>query len=450
MFYLVLGAGISGIGACNLLVKQNKEVILYDKDKTKLYSIYKAKLIDKSIILCAKLNKIDIKEIECIVVSPGVKISGTMHRKIQRHNISIISEIELAAQCFYGSLIAITGTNGKTTTTLLTTHIFNCVNKNAVAVGNVGRSFCEVAINANKEDILVCEASSFQLQNIKTFKPKISAFLNFAPDHLNVHSTLNEYLNSKKNIFKNQTNDDYILLNYDDKIVMQCAKETPSKVVYFSVKKILKDDYKYCAYIVRNIIYIKLNTNTFEIPINNKIQSLNAYNVIVASVIALLYGVNIKDIISSISSFNLPPHRCEFVISKNGVEYINDSKATNIHATLNAIKTFSKPIILLLGGSNKGENFKQLFDNLTPNIKHIVAFGKTGKNIFKLSKRYNKAASYIYNFESAVKKAQCLATFGDIVLLSPACASFDQFSNYSQRGDYFKYLVSGETFEGIK
>ncbi len=449
MFYLVLGAGISGIGACNLLIKQKQKVILYDKDKSKLYSIYNAKLVDKSVVLCTKLNKIKPHSIKCIVVSPGVKISKTMHKKAKLYNIDIISEIELGAQYNSGKLIAITGTNGKTTTTLLATHILNCAQKKAVAVGNVGRSISEVVFNTTKDNFLVCEASSFQLQYIKKFKPKISAFLNFAPDHLDVHSTINEYLMCKQNIYKNQDKQDYVILNYDDKIVFNCAQNTKANVVYFSIKHSLSN-YKYSAYKSQDFLCIKLDTKLYKLQINAKMLSINLYNVLVASTIALLCGVDIVDVKEAINSFKLPPHRCEFVVNKNGVDYINDSKATNIHATLNALNNFNKPLILLLGGSNKGEDFSYLFKNLTQNIKYIVAFGKTGKKIFNLSKKFKIKAEFIYNFEDAVIKSMQISKSGDVVLLSPACASFDQFSNYLQRGDFFKYLVSGETFESIK
>ncbi len=449
MFYLVLGAGISGIGACNLLIKKNQKVILYDKDKFKLYSIYNAKLVDKSIVLCTKLNKIKLHSIKRIVVSPGVKISKTMHKKAKLYNIDIISEIELGAQYNNGELIAITGTNGKTTTTLLATHILNCVQKKAVAVGNVGCSISEVILSSTKDNFLVCEASSFQLQYIKQFKPKISAFLNFAPDHLDVHSTINEYFICKQNIYKNQDKQDYVILNYDDRTVFNCAKNIKANVVYFSIKHSL-GNYKYSAYKSKDFLYIKLDKKLYKLQINTKMLSINLYNVLVASTIALLYGVDILNVKESINSFKLPPHRCEFVINKNGVDYINDSKATNIHATLNALSSFKKPIILLLGGSNKGEDFSYLFKNLTPNVKYIMAFGKMGKKIFNLSKKFKIKAEFIYNFEDAVKKSMQIAKSGDVVLLSPACASFDQFTNYLQRGDFFKYLVSGENFESIK
>lgn len=448
MRYLVIGAGVSGLGACDLLAKLKEDVTLYDKNKKKLLSISNSGLVDEKVQICFKdINK-QIKANDCIVLSPGVVLNKKTNNIIKKQQKTLIGEIELGAMHTKARVIAITGTNGKTTTTSLINHILCTANKRAYAVGNIGKSVSSVALEAEKTDILVCEVSSFQLQNTVCFHPHISAFLNFAPDHLDVHSNMHEYLNAKKKIFTNQTSRDYAILNYDDAVVRNCDKDVKAKIIYISQKDCLNTMH-YAAWVQNNVMHIKFGEimHTIDLCDIINIKLHNLYNIMVACVVALLNKIDNKTIIQSLNSFVLPQHRCQLVCQINGIKFVDDSKATNIHATLFALQSLCAPLILLLGGSDKKENFENFIAQLPHNVKKVVCFGQKGKSIYKLCNKYKIPSCYFKKFCVAVKQAKSCAKSGDMVLLSPACASFDQFNNYAERGDLFKYLVCGDCFE---
>ena len=445
MRYLVVGAGISGLGAASLLTKLGEDVVLYDKNKEKLLSVAKSGLVDKKVELCIKNLCKAIKNSECIVLSPGISLDNKIQKLIQEKHITLISEIELGAMHCTADIVAITGTNGKTTTTLLTTHILNKTGHKAQAVGNVGVSLCSVVHSTCPNDLLICEVSSFQLLHTMHFCPHISVFLNFASDHLNVHKDINEYLQAKKKIFANQTSKDYAIFNYDDEVVRQVATECKANIIFISAKQELSG-MQNCAWIEHNTMHIKLDGLSYEVALNNKTlaRGPNTYNTLAACVIALLYDTNPHKIQNALLDYKLPAHRCEYFAKVDGVSFVDDSKATNIHATKNAIQSFDTPIVLMLGGSDKGESFDEFLHNLAHNVKMVVCFGKMGKKIFKLCQKYLIPSIYQKDLALAVKKAKENAILGDVVLFSPACASFDKFSSYQERGEFFKYLVNGE------
>ena len=448
MQYLIMGAGVSGLGACELLTKLKHKIVLYDKDKQKLLSLANSGLIPQDVVLCTKIKNKDITNIDCIVLSPGISLDKKTIRLAQQKNIPIVSEIELGAMHTKTKLIAITGTNGKTTTTSLTTNILCSANKQAYAVGNIGQSISSVVSNAGRRDILVCEVSSFQLQYTMHFRPHISVFLNFAPDHLDVHKDIDDYLSYKKRIFANQKTDDYAILNYDDAVVLSCASEIKAQIIYISTKQDLSTMH-YASWALNNTVHIKLKDKMYYISINNASLLLehNKYNVIVACVIAILHNISTAQIERALSNFELPNHRNKLVGEFDGVRFVDDSKATNIHATVSAISCVNGPIILMLGGSDKGEKFDDFLCHLPHNVRYVVCFGQKGKSLYKLCKKYNIPSVFAKKFALAVQKAKDIAVAKDTVLLSPACASFDQFNSYAERGDCFEYLVRGDKFE---
>lgn len=446
MRYLILGAGVSGLGATGLCLNLGHEVVLYDKDKTKLNELKEAKLLDDKVAICSKIFKDLVRSTDCIVLSPSIKTYSNLNKFRKLKNIDVVGELEFGARNSKGTQIAITGTNGKTTTTELCDYCLNYANKTSYAVGNVGTSICEVAPKTKDDDFLVIEASSFQLENAKTFHPHIACFLNFAPDHLDRYKNVGDYLKAKLHIFDNLTEQDFAVLNYDDEVVAKV--QTLARKIFVSAKQDLSS-LEYSAWFFENTIYVKILDDVYKIPVlNTELKGIhNIYNMLFASVVCILCGVD-KDAISlAFSCFELPKHRCELVAKIRGVSFVDDSKATNIHATKNALLSFSEPVILLLGGSDKGEDFSSFFVELSCNVKEIITFGCVGKKLFNLAKKSCRNVSYCKRFDEAVEKAKLDAIFGDVVLLSPACASFDEFSSYAQRGECFKNLVLGGNFE---
>ena len=448
MEYLVLGAGISGLGACQLLTQQNNKVFLFDKDRKKLDDLKRAKLVPDDVVLCTKNFEKYVHSTMCIVLSPGVVLPSKMQKLIKKFSLPVLGEVELGAKNCQGTLVAITGTNGKTTTTTLTNFVLNYAQKHSFCVGNVGTSICSVASQTSPQDFVVCEVSSFQLEHCKTFHPHIVAFLNFAPDHLDRYKTTDDYLQAKKHIFNNLDSEDFAILNYDDDIVRACAHQTCAQTIYFSANHIL-DTLEYSAWVFNDVLHIKLGEKLFRIAtVGAKMhQKHNICNMLVASIISILCGVDENTIGEAFARYTLPQHRCEFVGEFGGVRYIDDSKATNIHATTSALMGITSPVVLLLGGSDKGENFNTFFAHIPNNVKKVVTFGKMGKKLFKTAKKYMVPVRYVHDFALAVDEAKACALGGDTVLLSPACASFDEFSSYAERGDCFKYLVGGGNVE---
>ena len=447
MQYFVFGAGISGIGACNMLSKMGQSVVLFDENKKKLFELKESGLIDKSVILCTKISKNIMHSTSCIVLSPGVKTYKKLRKFKKLKNVEGVGELELGARFCKVMQIAITGTNGKTTTTKLCEFCLNHSKANAYAVGNVGTSISSVALDTKKDDFLVIEASSFQLENAKTFHPHIACFLNFAPDHLDRYKTMQDYFNAKLHIFDNLNQDDWAILNFDDPVVSKINLKC--KVVFVSATQKL-NRLKNSAWIEEKNIYVKLDNKVSVVFIGNSNLkgTHNLFNMLFASVVCLICGLTTDELSSSFKDFVLPDHRCRVVAKLDGVTYVDDSKATNIHATKSALSSISGPVVLLLGGSSKNEDFSDFFKQLPQNVKSVVTFGQMGKNLFKLAKKSGLLNVFFEKkFKNAVLTAKKLAQSGDFVLLSPACASFDEFSGYAERGDCFKYLVKGERVE---
>ncbi len=442
MNYLVLGLAKSGISSCNLLCEKGENVFAFDDDKKYVKEISNSGLVCSCVTIIKKLSKKVLKQIDKIVVSPGVK-KDRYSQIASKYGIDVISELELGFQFCHCDVLAITGTNGKTTTTTLLGEMLKISKKDVFVVGNIGTAFCSEVQKMKNDSVAVCEASNFQLENIKTFKPKIVGFLNIAPDHLDRYKNFEEYFLAKLNIFKNFSQDDIAVLNFDDDLLRSGLENLNCKKIYFSLSKL--PDLIDGAYLKKNeICFVKNGKIEESVSLKDLklVGNHNKLNVMCAVLIARGYGVSIADISKAISNFKGLEHRIEYVGCLGNVKFYNDSKATNIHSTLTAVNSFSEDIVLLLGGSDKGENFSVLFSKLPKNVVKIITFGACGKKIYTHGTSFGfKNISQEENLESAFDFAVKNLNGNEVVLLSPATASFDEFKNYEERGAFFKYLV---------
>ncbi len=422
---LILGAGISGKSANKLLKKLGYSTYLLD-DKKKIS--YKG-LLDR--LLC---------DLSLLVVSPGVELDHPIVCLAKEKNIEVVGELELGFRFLKCPAIAITGTNGKTTTTTLAGELLKG-EKNVFVGGNIGTAVTSFALQTETSDLAVLEVSSFQLESISRFAPHIAVLLNITSDHLNRHKTFENYKNAKLRIFENQTEADYAILNLDDAVVMGINKEKiKAQKLYFSTKSECEG-----CYLKNGNIYFSFGGKTemmfsaSEIPL---IGEHNISNALAALLIAKLLGYETQNLREKIHKFRGVSHRLEYITEIDGVTFINDSKSTNISSCVVAMRATNEPTTLILGGSDKGLIFDELFSAMPSSIKNIVVLGETKQKIIEASKRFS--VSNVYEAETlkeAVLIAKSLASSGETILFSPACASFDMFENYEQRGKIFTKIV---------
>lgn len=441
--YLIIGAARSGKAAAEFLRGQGAEVYLNDlKNKAELADGLPESLEKIGVNLILGQHA-DVQELQpdYLIVSPGVPFSIPPLLEAKNRGIPVWSEIELASRFTKASLVAVTGTNGKTTTTSWLGKIFADSGKKAFVGGNIGVPFISEAEKLSSEDIAVLEVSSFQLETTETFQPKVALVLNITPDHLDRHATYEGYLAAKKKIFLNQQENDWLILNYDDPVTRSLAKHAKGKVLFFSRQHILKEGF--C--IVNGWMVVKNEKETVHFL---KIEELgikgshNLENALAAAAAGWVMGVGFISLAHSLRTFPGVPHRLEPVLTYQGVTYINDSKGTNPDASIKALDAFAEPIILLAGGKSKGSDFLPFAEKIKEKVKKLVLLGQAAPEIEEAVRKvgyvnYQHAGS----FAEAVELAGALAEEGDIVLLSPACASFDMFDNFEQRGDVFKTLV---------
>lgn len=429
---LIVGCGISGNSAKNYLEKQGI-TCEFALDKDINANSFEKKYLDRLFY-----------GLSFIVTSPGISFDNLLIKNAKKRKIKIIGEFELGTKNSKGDLVAVTGTNGKTTTVMLIKHLLQNQHKNVFLAGNIGTAVTSVCDKTNDESILILECSSFQLENIKDFHPHIAAILNITPDHLNWHKTMKNYIKSKLKITKNQTKNDYLLLNYDDEILMNNIPKTKAKIFYFSTKKRVVG-----CYTKNSCIYFYDGSKETKLISLKNVKLVGKHNIsnIVCSVLAVILETGKLELLSHLSSFQGVPHRIEYVTTIGGVTYYNDSKATNIDSTIVALKSFKQNIHLILGGSDKGYDFDKLFAGLPKNVKNIAVIGETTKKIFESAKKFK--FENMFSCKDLKNALVCLknkAFSGDVILLSPACASFDQFKNYEERGNVFKKLVKEITF----
>lgn len=442
--YLVAGSGISGIGAVKLLSKHDVDITLYDGNAALNEADIREKLIginDVKIVL-GELTAQVIAQTDIMILSPGIPVDAPFVNQVREQGIPIWGEVELAYRFGKGRVIGITGTNGKTTTTALVGEIMKRRFDSVYVVGNIGTSYTSMVDRFDEETVAVAEISSFQLETIDTFHPVVTAVLNITPDHLNRHYTMENYTNVKMSITKNQTADEICVLNYEDPILKEEAKKLKNKVLFFSSKQTLE----YGIYIQNEkIVYAENGTVTPVCGVHDmKLVGIhNVENVMAAIGMALTMQVPIDVIREAIAEFNAVEHRIEYVTTKQGVIYYNDSKGTNTDASIKAIEAMTRPTVLIAGGYDKGSEFDEWFDAFDGRVKHLLLMGATREKIAKtaIAHRFDNY-TFVESLEEAVKTAAAITKDGDAVLLSPACASWDMFKSYEERGTLFKNYVN--------
>lgn len=424
---MIIGSGISGLAVAEYLSQNNQEYFFAKKediDAEKFNDLY---------IECL------LKDVKEVILSPGINPEREFIFQIKKRKIKITGELEFATSQIFNDIIAITGTNGKTTSVSLMYFLLKELNLGVYLGGNVGVPVTSLIKNLNGNELLILEVSSFQLETVKKFRPNIAVILNISEDHLNRHSSMREYIRCKYNITKNQTNDDYLLLNADDTNIQKYPPRTNAKIYYFSTKQKVEG-----SYIKNNCIYFNDNEKEIKLASLSEIKLKGEHNLsnILAVSLAIYLKFRNKDFLKGLPLFTGVTHRIEFVTKINGVDFYNDSKATNISSTMAAIGSFCEPINLILGGSDKGYSFDELFKKLPRNVKNIAVFGQTKNKIALSAKMANYNNIYFCNdLEMATRTLFKLSKRGDILLLSPACASFDFFSNFEERGNVFKKIV---------
>ena len=440
---LVLGAGISGINAGKLLTEVGRPVILYDGNKEKNEAELREQLGNPSdlTIVLGELTDDVLAQAGLCVISPGIPTDADFVMQVRTAGIPVWSEIELAYHYAKGRLIAITGTNGKTTTTALTGKICADYAESVFVVGNIGNAYTKEALKTKEESITVAEVSSFQLENIVNFHPQVSAVLNITPDHLNRHKTMECYTNVKLSVAKNQSPEDVVILNYEDDRLRAAAPEMMPRVLFFSSARELPEG----AYLKGEEIFLALDgtvTRVCSIQDLNLLGRHNYENVMAAVLMAVSIGIPMDSIRHSLSEFRAVEHRIEFVEEKNGVAYYNDSKGTNVDAAIQAIRAMIRPTVLLGGGYDKGAEFDEWIQAFDGKVKQLILMGATARQIADTAAKYGvENIVFVDSMEEAVQTAAKTAEPGDAVLLSPACASWGMFPNYEVRGRVFKELV---------
>lgn len=441
---VVVGTGVSGIGAVKLLSQTGAEITLYDGNKDAKIADIEAKLEGaKADIITGDMSEEIVKNTDLLVISPGVPIDSEIVAKFQKANVPVWGEIELAYNFEKGTVYAITGTNGKTTTTSLLGEIMTKFNQKTFVVGNIGNSYTGEVLKTSADSITVAEISSFQLETIHKFKPKGSAILNITPDHLNRHYTMENYTAVKESITRNQTDDDFCVLNYDDE-ALRAFGETINNVVYFSRKNILKKG----VWLDGNMIKYSDGISSAIDVINTKDMFLfgnhNYENVMAAVAISINAGVPLDIIRSVVKEFKGVEHRIEYVRDFKGVTYYNDSKGTNPDSSIKALEAMTRPTVLIAGGYDKHSEFDEFLDAFGGKVKLLVLLGDTAEQIENTAKAHGFTDIVrVEGLEEAVKVSAESAKEGDVVLLSPACASWDMFKSYEQRGMLFKEYVNG-------
>lgn len=421
---LVVGFQASGISAKELLASKGAKVYVYDD---RIFPIPRA-----------ELDEI-LKKIELIVISPAIPNEHYIVTYAKEHNIQIISELELGSRYLKCPIIAITGTNGKTTTVGMIEKLLKIMGKSVMTMGNIGYPVTQVIVDGIDLDYAIIEASSFQLEYLDTFKPKYSAILNIAPDHLDRYKQYKDYVNAKKMIYKNCDKNDCIILNYDYKLLAEIAqeieKDKKGTVQYVSAKDEVGQ-----IYVKDNYYYI--NKEPLINVRDSKIKGEhNRFNFMVAMNIGLLLGAKKEHLIALIKEYNLLPHRVEYVCTLNNINYYNDSKGTNISACKTAIEAIDGKIGLILGGYDKGEEFCEFFEEIDGKVEFVAVTGANSEKIVSSAQKIGfMNIAICASLESAVEALQGFSKI-DNILFSPASASFDRYKNYQERGDRFKEIV---------
>jgi len=446
---LVVGLGKSGVASALFLKGRGARVTVSDTKSPDQLRDEIPILLDHGIAVeTGGHGERTFRGQDLIVVSPGVPVDAPPLVQARAAGEPVIGEIELAAQNLLGPVVAITGSNGKTTTTTLAGEILAAGGLPVAVGGNIGTPAISLVEGASRETVIVLEVSSFQLETIQTFRPKVAVVLNITPDHLDRHRTFQTYVDAKARIFENQQSDDFAVLNEDDPTCRTLRDRTRAEVFWFSRKQEVQSG----AWVRDGKILFRDSSGQREIMPVNEIPLKGAHNVenVLAGVCAgALMGCEPANIRKAIQEFKAVEHRLEYVATIKGVEYFNDSKATNVDATIKALESFPKNIHLILGGKDKGSDYTVLNDLLRERVKRVYTIGAAAE---KIESQIKGAAEVVHaeTLDNAIRRAAVVAQAGDIVLLAPACASFDQFQSYNHRGRVFKDVVHSMELQHAK
>jgi UDP-N-acetylmuramoylalanine--D-glutamate ligase len=443
----VIGAARSGVAVARLLAHHGARVFVSDRTPPEKLRQQTGELASIGVQYETGGHTNRVLECDLLVLSPGVPSDLALVIEARERGIPVLSELEVASWFCPAPMVAVTGTNGKTTTTALIGRMLHDAKKKHVVAGNIGMAFSGAVHDLDERSIAVLEVSSFQLDEIDTFHPHTSIILNITPDHLDRYGgSFARYIDSKCRVFANQTMDDFVVYNYDDAVTREAVEARAgfhTHIVPLSVDHTIgaRD-----AAFVENDQLVLVFRGTKSNVLPTKEISLrgkhNLYNAMAATLVAAIHDVSIPSIRATLRNFKGVEHRLEFVREVDGVQYVNDSKATNVGSTWYALQAFDRPIVLLLGGRDKGNDYTKLIDMVRRSVKAIVAIGESAG---KVNDAFRSTASVVVaqSMEEAVRLAKDRASSGDVVLLSPACASFDWFENYEHRGQVFKQLVNG-------
>ena len=438
---VILGLALSGAAAAKLAVHQGADVFVSDNQDTLELQGTLTELKALGILGELGQHSDQIYDADLWIISPGISQDSELVQKAQSNDIPIISEIEFASWFTEAPILAITGSNGKTTTAHLLAKMIQTDDLHGTLAGNVGIPFAEMVlenlVNPDPKRVWVLEISSFQMEFIEHFKPYIAIFLNITPDHLNRYPSMEEYIAAKMNMWSRQTAEDFIVYNADDTILVEEIAESTSRKIAFGLghhpEAIFQPN--------RTKIYTEEHATLIEMDQLALPGKHNLANALAAATAAHLMGISNKSIATTMSQFRGVPHRLEPIAEINGVTYINDSKATNLDAVQVALESFTQPIILLIGGLDKGGDFRSLLPHTHNNLKEVIAFGQA-KELILTALRDAVRSTSVIDLKEALEVAQNCSQPGDVVLLSPGCASFDQFKNFEERGNHFRSLVT--------
>lgn len=439
---LVLGAGASGIGASWVLAQVGAHVVLNDYKPVTLPTAEEERLVAAGVeIITGRQDESLLDGVDRIVISPGISLDIPIVKAAQARGIDVVSEVELAYEVSKSPIVAVTGTNGKTTTTTLLTKVLEGSGRPVRVGGNIGDSLSEVAYSMPEGGYLVAELSSYQLETIKHFRPIGAIMLNITPDHLARHKTMENYIAAKERIFENQLKSDFLVLNIDDSVVADMEYRAPSHILQISQKQTVENGAYYAngqCYVVKDgVATAVIGDEDIHIPGSHNIENI-------LTVIALTYalGVPVVEIHRIISEFHGVEHRLERVKTIDGITFYNDSKATNVDSVVKALESFDKPVILLAGGHDKMTPLEEFMQLVKENTKAVIFMGEAADRFEEAAKAAGVEPIYrASTMRDAVEQGYKLAESGDIVLLSPACASFDWYSCFEERGDDFKACV---------
>lgn len=439
----IIGAVRSGLGAAKLAKNLGAIPFVSDagsEEKLKLSIEY---LNNENIDFEIGEHTSKVYDCDMMVVSPGVPSNAEVIKTAKIKKIKTISELEFASLFCKANVIGITGTNGKTTATSLCDYLFNHCKVKSFSAGNIGLAFSEIALEAKENDYVSLEISSFQLDLIDTFKPKVAMILNITPDHLNRYeNSIDKYAESKLRIFKNQGASDYLILNKDSELLIKYFKKAKSSLFFFSTTKKVSNG---CYQEDEKIKFVRddkeeFSCNVSDVFIKGEHNIQNAMAVIIA---AKIFNLDNEKILEALKSFKGVEHRLELVREIGGIKFINDSKATNVDSVIVALKSFNDPIFLILGGQDKGNDYSMIEDLVIEKVKKIYAIGSSAEKVFNYF--HKKVRTELKkDFDEVINSAISEARSGEIVLLSPACASFDMFDNYEHRGKVFKEIVNSK------